>query len=75
MIIDCSTCVMAGPACDDCLVSVLLGGRDESGAQVCDEHTDALRALADTGLVPPLRLLPGAGRIDPYSRDVSQTGS
>lgn len=72
MIIDCSSCVMAGPACDDCLVSVLLGAPDASIAEVCDEHADAVRALAETGLVPPLRLV---RRDVPHSRDMDLTGS
>jgi hypothetical protein len=59
MIIDCDRCEVRNIACDDCVVSVLLAappspssgdiewGEDESGA---------LRALAQVGLVPPLRM-------------------
>ena len=56
---------MAGLACDDCVVSVLLGPAVSSPAppdavlaDVADEHAAALRVLADSGLVPPLRLVP-----------------
>lgn len=68
MIIDCGTCAVAGPACSDCVVTVLLGtpalpGMAETTelaqpAEVADEHTAALAVLAGSGLVPPLRLVP-----------------
>lgn len=75
MIIDCGTCAVAGPACGDCVVSVLLGMPeviDRPGDGMCDmpetsvlprlhvedEHAAALAALAGSGLVPPLRLVP-----------------
>jgi hypothetical protein len=59
--VDCGRCVAKGPACDDCVVSVVL---DPSRRQL-DLDTDeqsALEALADGGLIPPLRLIPGARR-------------
>jgi hypothetical protein len=58
VIIDCDRCEMRDIACDDCVVTAVLGGlpSDELGA----ETTVALRVLADGGLVPPLRMrLPG----------------
>jgi hypothetical protein len=74
MIIDCGTCAVAGPACGDCVVSVLLGmpevlDRGSSASDspeyaglplmhVEDEHAAALEVLAGSGLVPPLRLVP-----------------
>ena len=81
MIIDCGSCAVAGLACDDCLVSVLLGAPDFGATEstvpsasgdlpliplssvsavtdVEDEHAAALAVLADSGLVPPLRLVP-----------------
>ena len=57
MIIDCDTCAVAGLACGDCVVSVLLGAPEGSLRQVADEHAVALGVLADSGLVPPLRLV------------------
>jgi hypothetical protein len=60
MIIDCGSCAMAGLACDDCVVSVLLGAPvgDSLVSDVSDDHAAALTVLADSGLVPPLRLVP-----------------
>lgn len=64
MIIDCGTCAVAGPACDDCVVTVLLGMPEVHGpaepavAEVADEHAAAIAVLADSGLIPPLRLVP-----------------
>ena len=61
MIIDCGSCAVAGLACDDCVVSVLLGAPSLESPQihaVADEHAAALSVLADSGLVPPLRLVP-----------------
>jgi hypothetical protein len=57
--VDCDTCAARGPACGDCVVSVLLG----APAGVVDLDRDeqaALEVLADSGLVPPLRLIQGA---------------
>ncbi|MBU6277796.1 MAG: hypothetical protein KGN78_00995 [Actinomycetales bacterium] len=64
MIIDCHSCQAAGPACGDCLVTVLLGnpgfGTQEIGThEVADEHEAAVGVLAASGLVPPLRLIQG----------------
>ena len=73
MVIDCGTCEVAGDACTDCVVSVLLGFpamptlpgsaglADEFGPsrvpEIADEHRAALDVLADSGLIPPLRLV------------------
>ena len=59
MIIDCDSCVVAGLACGDCVVSVLLGSPEGSSTvhQVADEHAGARSVLAQSGLVPPLRLV------------------
>lgn len=58
MVIDCHTCIAAGPGCADCVVSVLLGPPATSYV-LDDTHVDAVEALASVGLVPPLRLVPG----------------
>ena len=55
--VDCDTCTARGPACGDCLVSVLLG-TPTSGVDLNREERIALGALAASGLVPPLRLVP-----------------
>lgn len=60
MIIDCDTCEVRGLACGDCVVSVLLGA-PPSGVEIDESERAALDALAGSGLVPPLRLVPPAG--------------
>lgn len=61
MFIDCDSCTARGPACGDCVVTVMLrtvpvvpdtGGVDLDGAERA-----ALAVLAGSGLVPPLRLV------------------
>lgn len=60
MIIDCGSCSVAGAACGDCVVTVLLGAPGHAAqADVPDAHAPALRVLAESGLVPPLRLVQG----------------
>ncbi len=55
MIIDCGGCVMRDIACDECVVTFLLGPPATLGSQ----ERMALAVLADGGLVPPLRLVSG----------------
>lgn len=57
MNIDCGTCQAPAAACSDCVVTVLLGPISPA-AFVPDEHAEALGVLADSGLIPPLRLVP-----------------
>jgi hypothetical protein len=73
MIIDCGSCAVAGPACDDCVVSVLMGipevplrsadlplGSTDlplGSTDLPDDHAAAVAVLAESGLVPPLRLV------------------
>jgi hypothetical protein len=66
MIIDCDTCAVAGAACGDCVVSVLLGVPEVPPRQadaparqtvLPDTHAAAVAVLAESGLVPPLRLV------------------
>jgi hypothetical protein len=54
MIIDCDSCQMRNVACDDCVVTVLLA--TPPLGELADEEAGALAALADGGLVPPLRM-------------------
>ncbi|MDQ1705279.1 MAG: hypothetical protein QOF18_1645 [Frankiaceae bacterium] len=54
MIIDCDRCEMRNIACDDCVVTALLG--EVPGEELGGETAVALRVLADGGLVPPLRM-------------------
>ncbi|HVQ97180.1 MAG TPA: hypothetical protein VMU51_39560 [Mycobacteriales bacterium] len=60
MVIDCDGCAVRGLACGDCVVTVLLGAPPE-GVQLDDTERQAIAALADGGLVPPLRLVAGQG--------------
>lgn len=53
--IDCGTCRAAGPACHDCVVTFLLGPPPEAGFTA--EEEAALDVLADSGLVPRLRMV------------------
>lgn len=53
--IDCDSCVMRGLACDDCVVTVLLGPPPELAFD--DDERRALDILAAGGLVPPLRMV------------------
>ena len=54
MIIDCDSCEVRGLACDDCVVTALLGAPP---AEFDEGESAALEALAGSGLVPPLRLV------------------
>ena len=62
MVIDCDECVMqATEACDDCVVTHILG-REPGHAVVLDLAEErALRSLAEVGLVPGLLHLPRSG--------------
>ncbi len=54
-------CEVRGLACDDCVVTVLLGAPPE-GVDLDAEERRALEVLAGSGLVPPLRLVPRRAR-------------
>src|SRR3954454_18718058 len=51
MLIDCATCEMRDVACDDCVITVLLGSPPQ--AEIADEANAALAALAHRRLLPP----------------------
>ena len=53
--IDCDTCLVRGLACHDCVVTVLLGPPPELSFDA--EEQQALEVLAESGLVPPLRMV------------------
>ncbi len=57
MHVDCDHCAVRGAACSGCVVTVLLGGPPD-GVEWDETERAALGALADSGLVPPLRLVP-----------------
>lgn len=54
MVIDCNGCRMRDVACEDCVVTFLLGPPADIGSA----EQGALAVLADGGLVPPLRMVP-----------------
>jgi hypothetical protein len=66
MLIDCDACTARGPACGDCVVTVLLRTvptvHDTGGVELDGAEQAALVALAGSGLVPPLRLVPAVER-------------
>lgn len=57
MLIDCDSCAMRDLECEDCVVTVLLGG-PPGLVEVDDAERRALDVLADSGMVPRLRLVP-----------------
>lgn len=57
MLIDCDACAARGPACGDCVVTVLLGTTPEA-VELDGAERAAIAVLAGSGLVPPLRLVP-----------------
>ena len=57
MLIDCDDCAVRDLACGDCVVTVLLGA-PAGRADVDEGERRALEVLADSGLVPRLRLVP-----------------
>lgn len=65
MLVDCESCTMKDLACADCVVTMLLGPVD------VESDRGVLGVLAQAGLVPPLRLVPGtADDARPSRRDV-----
>lgn len=57
MHIDCDHCAVKGAACSGCVVTVLLGSTPE-GIEWDEAERSAIGVLAESGLVPPLRLVP-----------------
>jgi hypothetical protein len=59
VIIDCDDCAVRGPACKECVVSVLLGSTPDGLEQLefDDAERRAVATLAGAGLVPPLRMV------------------
>lgn len=72
--VDCDSCVARGPACSDCVVTVLLGS-PQHGVDLDGDEQQALAALATAGLVPPLRLVPGARRVQAVQSPLEWTES
>ena len=68
MLIDCDTCTMRAIACEDCVVTAILGR--PPALEFDDAESTALAVLAEGGLIPHLRLLPQV-RADSESEAVS----
>jgi hypothetical protein len=62
VLIDCDSCLVRGLACHDCVVTVLLGPPPEIGFD--EDEQRALEVLADSGLVPHLRMVTPVGSHD-----------
>ena len=82
MLIDCDGCAVRDLACADCVVTVLLGGPPgvlggpPGAVDVDDDERRALDVLADSGLVPRLRLVPlGVPRTGHPPGDEAQGGA
>ncbi|MFL6141218.1 MAG: hypothetical protein ACJ72N_05000 [Labedaea sp.] len=54
--VDCDTCVVRGLACQDCVISVLLGAPPSVELDAFERR--AINVLAEAGLVPRLQLIP-----------------
>ena len=67
MLIDCDTCAAPEGACRDCVMTVLLE-RAPVPVELDETETTALGALAEAGLIPPLRLVSGSSVIN---RDIA----
>jgi hypothetical protein len=65
LVIDCDACSMRGLGCGDCMVTVLLGG-PPYGVALDDTERRAIDALAEAGLIPPLRMVQS---VDPLPLD------
>jgi hypothetical protein len=66
VLIDCDACAMRGPGCRDCVVSVVLGmPPEQTSLRIDDEELAALDVLAQSGLVPPLRLVHAVSSVEP----------
>ncbi len=57
MLIDCDTCAVRDLLCGDCVVPVVLG-LTTSARDIDAGERRALDVLADSGLVPRLRMVP-----------------
>lgn len=69
LVIDCDSCQVRPRACGDCVVSVLLGPIEDESVEWDAEERRAMAVLADSGLVPRLRLVraeegPSGGQAD-----------
>jgi hypothetical protein len=58
MTIQCDRCEVRGLACGNCAATAIIGDEGDLGPA----ELRALRALADAGMIPPLRYVPRMAR-------------
>jgi hypothetical protein len=76
VLIDCDACAMRGPGCRDCVVSVVLGmPPEQTSLRIDDEELAALDVLAQSGLVPPLRLVHAVSSVEPNVAGEGETAA
>ncbi|GAB2584003.1 hypothetical protein [Kribbella endophytica] len=77
MLIDCDACVMRGPGCRDCVVTVVLGLTAEPAPElrIDDDERAALDVLAQSGLVPPLRLVHAVSSVEPNAAEEGESAA
>jgi hypothetical protein len=76
VLIDCDACAMRGPGCQDCVVSVVLGmPPEQTSLRIDDEELAALDVLAQSGLVPPLRLVHAVSSVEPNVAGEGETAA
>jgi hypothetical protein len=63
MIVDCDRCVVRGDACQDCVITVLLGA-PPGGVELDSTERWALNTLAEAGMVPRLQLVNGSQKCE-----------
>ena len=60
--VECDSCVMRGTAaCDDCVVTFLLGRQPDDAVVIDADEARAMRLLEQAGLLPTLRFQGRAG--------------
>nr|WP_209647762.1 hypothetical protein [Kibdelosporangium banguiense] len=60
MVVDCDSCEVRGKACQECVISVLLGPPclEKNTVELDASEQRAIDVLAGAGMVPKLRLIP-----------------
>ena len=60
LVIDCDSCLARGPSCAECMVTAIMGcepTESQPGLRLRGDEINAMRALSEGGLLPPLRLV------------------
>ncbi len=64
LVIDCALCTARPVGCTDCVVSFFLADPAEASTDLDAAEVAALAVLADSGLVPPLRLMSDSAPVE-----------